>query len=185
MSSSVSTVLVLAGSVVFLTGAAIGVPRVFTESDPARRLELLESHRSTWRAAQPLYAIGPLVAAVGVGWLGAAVGAAAGRSWLWLAAVLLFVGALCWAWSVSLRFRFVREFALGELPWWPYASYVWLTLAGLAALGIGLLAASRPSWTGWLTLGATAAYLAWWMRVRDLPPFVFYVLLIVVSLGWT
>ena len=184
MGAGTATVLVLVGSAIFLVGAAIGVPRVFTEPDPAARLRLLEQHRAVWRAAQPLYAIGPLVAAVGVGWLASSVDGTAGRSWLWVAGVLLLAGALCWSWSVSLRFRFVREFALGELPWWPFASYVWLTLAGLAALGTGLLVAGLAAWAGWVTLAATAAYLVWWVRVRDLPPFVFYLLLPVVSLGW-
>ena len=48
----------------------------------------------------------------------------AGRVWLALSCLLLLTGALCWSWSVYLRFGHVREFALGELPGWPFASYV-------------------------------------------------------------
>lgn len=182
MTTTTATVLVLVGSAIFLVGAAIGVPRVFTEPDPAVRLRMLEERRTVWRAAQPPYAVGTVVAAVGVGPLAAADGP--GRGWFGVSCALLLAGALCWSWSVSLRFRYVREFALGELPGWSFVAYVWLTLAGLAALGVGLLVADVPSWTGWLTLGATLAYLALWLRMRDLPPFLFYVLLPVVALGW-
>ena len=125
-----------------------------------------------------------MVAAVGVGSLAVSVDESPGRIWLALSCLLLLAGALCWSWSVYLRFRNVREFALGELPGWPFASYVWLTLAGLAALGIGLLVAGFPGWTGWLTLSGCLAFLVVYVRFADIPPFVFYTLLPVVSLGW-
>jgi len=40
------------GSVVFWAGAAIGVPRVFTERDPQARLRMLEEGLRKWRMAQ-------------------------------------------------------------------------------------------------------------------------------------
>ena len=184
MDASAATALVLAGSAIFLVGAAIGVPRVFTEPDRAARLRMLEDRIALWRSAQPLYAIGPLVVAVGVGFLAVGADETSGRVWLALSCLLLLAGALCWSWSVYLRFRHVREFALGELPGWPFASYVWLTLAGLAALGIGLLVAGLPGWSGWLTLSGCLGFLVGYVRFGDIPPFVFYVLLPVAALGW-
>jgi len=179
-----ATTLVVSGSVIFLLGAAIGVPRVFTEPDPARRLRMLEERRTWWRAAQPLYAGGPLVAAVGIGFLAGSVDAGSQRAWFGLSCLLLVVGTACWSRSVYLRFHHVREFAFGELPGWPFAAYVWLTLAGLAVLGIALLVAGFPAWTGWLTLTATLAFVLGYVRFGDIPPFVFYLLLPVVSIGW-
>jgi hypothetical protein len=184
MDSGAGTPWVLAGSAIFLVGAAIGVPRVFSESDPAARLRLLEDRLVVWRVAQPFYAIGPLVAPIGVGVLAATVSDEAARLWLMLACLLLVAGAVSWSWAVYLRFRHVREFALGELPGWPFTVYLWLTFAGLASLGTGLLIAGLPAWSGWLTLTALLAFLLFYLRVRDLPPFVFYVLLPLVSLGW-
>jgi hypothetical protein len=89
-----------------------------------------------------------------------------------------------WRVAQPLRFRHVREFAFGGLPGWPFAAYVWLTLAGLAALGTGLLIAGFPGWTGWVTLSASLVYLIVYVRLRDIPQFVFYTLLPVVSVGW-
>jgi hypothetical protein len=184
MDATAAAVLVLAGSAIFLVGAGIGVPRVFTEPNVAERVRLLDSHRAQWRIAQPLYAIGPLVAVFGIGALASGAEERSERIWLALSCLLLLAGAICWSWSVYMRFRHAREFALGELPGWSFACYVWLTLAGLALLGIGLLVAVFPSWTGWLTLTACLAFTVVYARFRDLPPFVFYTLLPVVSLGW-
>lgn len=184
MDATAATVLVLAGSAIFLVGAGIGVPRVFTEPDRAERLRMLEDRVARWRVAQPFYAIGPLVTAIGVGSLAVSVDERAGRVWLALSCALLLAGALGWSWTAYLRFRNIREFAMGELPGWPFATYVWLTLAGLAALGIGLLVAGFPGWTGWLTLAGFLAFLVVYVRFADIPPFVFYLLLPVVSLGW-
>ncbi len=52
--------LLIIGSVVFLVGAAVGVPRVFTERDPQACLRMLEEGLRIWRLAQPLYGLGPL-----------------------------------------------------------------------------------------------------------------------------
>lgn len=179
-----ATALVVLGSTIFCVGAGIGVPRVFSEPDPATKLRMLEDRLVLWRVAQPFYAVGPLVAASGVGFLAASVDAGSERAPLVFSCLLLFVGALCWTRSVYLRFRHVREFALGGLPGWPFAAYVWLTLAGLSALGIGVLLAGFPTWTGWVTLSACLVFLVGYVRFKDIPPFAFYLLLPLVSLGW-
>lgn len=56
-------------------------------------------------------------------------------------------------------------------------SYVALTLGGLAALGIGLVM-TDPVWLGWVVvLAADVGYLILFLT-DDIPPFVFYVLLL-------
>lgn len=62
MASSAAGGLLVAGSVFFFAGAAIAVPRVFSEPDREKRVRLLEAHPLLWRAGQPLYAAGALVA---------------------------------------------------------------------------------------------------------------------------
>ena len=76
-----------------------------------------------------------------------------------------------------------REFALGQLPGWPFVAYVWLTLAGLLLLGLGILWGDWPAWLGWLVVGADAVFVIGYLRYRDIPPFVFYALLLVVGLA--
>jgi hypothetical protein len=183
-SVNAATSSVLAGSAVFLVGASIAVPRVFTEPDHERKLRMLETSLVWWRLGQPLYAAGALVASGGIGFLAASATAGPGRAWLTVSCLLMMVGALCWSWSVYQRGRHVQEFALGDLPGWPFASYVYLTLAGLGSLGVGLLVANYPAWTGWVTLAGALGFLIVYVRLGDIPPFVFYLLLPVVSLGW-
>jgi hypothetical protein len=173
--------LLIAGSLIFLTGAALGVPSVFTEPDAERRLRLLEHNLGRWRAAQPLYALGPAIAAVAVGRLAAVAPVAGGtEAMLWLAAIVLFAGSLAWARSVRARAVRVADFALGRLPGWPFAAYVLLTIGGLAALGVGLLAGGA-AWLGAATLVADVLFLVAYGTFGDIPPFAFYILLLAVG----
>jgi hypothetical protein len=55
---------------------------------------------------------------------------------------------------------------------------VLLTIGGLALLGAGLLAGRFPAWLGRLTLGADLIFLAGYLWLKDIPPFVFYLLLL-------
>jgi len=55
---------------------------------------MLEDRIAPWRLAQPLYAIGPVVAAAGVRCLAVGVDESHGRIWLMLSCLLLLVGAV-------------------------------------------------------------------------------------------
>jgi hypothetical protein len=180
VTSMTSGVLMVSGSVLFLVGAGIAVPRVFTEPDSEQRLRMLAERLWWWRLGQPLYALGALVAALGVGAL-AADDRATDGTWFQASCALLVLGALAWSLSVYRRAVRPRDFALGRLPGWPFAAYVWLTLCGLLLLGAGLLAGGWPDALGWIVLGADALFVVGYLRYRDIPPFVFYVLLSVVG----
>ncbi len=56
-----------------------------------------------------------------------------------------------------------------------------LTIGGLALLGVGLLIGDFPVWLGWLTIGADVLFLAGYLRFKDIPPFIFYLLLLLVG----
>jgi hypothetical protein len=169
-------VVMVVGSVGFLLGAAVAVPRVFTAADRDRRLRMLEERPVARRLGQPLYAAGALVAGLGVGVL-AFESDPGVRAGLAAACGLLVLGAFAWSYAVYLRAMRPREFALGGPPGWPFAAYVWLTLAGLLVLGAALLLGGWPSWLGWLTLAGDAAFVLGYLRSRDIPPFDFYLLL--------
>ena len=72
---------------------------------------------------------------------------------------------------------------MGGLPGWPFAAYVWLTVAGLFLMGAGLLTGSWADVLGWIVLGADALFVVAYVRYGDIPPFVFYVLLSVVGIA--
>ena len=164
-------IVMIVGSTVFMIGAAVGVPGVFTQRDPQVRLRLLTERRRAWRIAQPLYGLGSLIAAAGVAFL---VGGAEGGTRVVLATsgATLAIGALAWGWALYLRATPVSDFAFGALPSWPFASYVLLTIAGIALLALGLLIGDFPTWIGWATV-ADAVFLVVYLRFKDIPPFVF------------
>lgn len=172
--------LILAGILVFFTGAAFGVPQVFVARTPEARLSLLRSRAGAWRAAQWFYAGGPVLTGVGVlvlaaGWSGPARLLAGG------AGGALLVGAVLFSVSCARRGRRIEEFARGELPAGPWLGYVWLTLVGLALLGLASL--WYATWIGVLLLVAAAAFTALFVIARDIPPFAFYLVLLVYA-GW-
>jgi len=171
------------GSLIFGTGAQVGVPKVFTERDPNTRLRLLEQGLTAWRVAQPLYGVGPMVVAMAVGYLAATTPSASSRIVLAAASVALVVGVLAWSWSLFLRSTRISDFAFGRLPGWPFRTYVLLTIGGLILLGVDFLIEGLPIWLGWLIIGASIVFLAAYLRFSDIPPFVFYVLLLVAGVA--
>ena len=181
--SGYAGLLLVIGSLVFCVGAGIGVPRVHTEPDPQARLRMLREGAVAWRVAQPFYVAGPLIAAVGVGVLVAAVPSGAERVLVTVSAALVLVGALSWSWVVYLRTLDVEAFSLRALPAWPFGSYVWLTLVGLVLLGCGLLIGDYAAWIGSVTLVGAIGLGLLYLGTGDLPPFTFYVLFTLVGAG--
>lgn len=166
----------------FLVGAAIGVPRVFTTADPEERADLLSANVVRWRWAQVPYAAGPLLVAAGIG--------LAGRDVVWpvglvltLASLILVAGALTWTLSCAARGIHPDHFSRGRLPAWPFRAYVVLTIVGLAMLGVALLLADNFHWAGWLVLALDASFVGLYAATDDFPPFLFYLVLMVVGLA--
>src|SRR6266511_1928343 len=100
-----------------------------------------------------------------------------------IGAAVRVVGALASGWSLYLRATRVSDFAFGTLPAWPFLTSVLLTIGGIALLAFGLLAGDFRSWLGWATLAADAVFLAGYLYLSDIPPFVFYLLFTVVGLA--
>lgn len=178
--SDAGSLLVVIGSVVFLVGAGVGVPTVFVTRDSDERARLLTRHRTRWQLAQPFYALGPALAAVGVGVSGLDAGGAGGF-FGGLAAMTMLLGAGTWSYSCWLRAADPVRFAVGLQPGWPFHFYVIATLVGLASLGLALIVEDVAAWTGWLVVTADLVLGVAYSITGDLPPFVFYLLLIVVA----
>ena len=47
----------------------------------------------------------------------------------------------------------------------------------------GIFASELPAWLGWLTLAADAGFVVYYLVMRDIPPFFFYLLLLTVGIG--
>ena len=75
----------------------------------------------------------------------------------------------------------VEDFAFARLPGWPFRSYVWLTIGGLATLGAGLVTGGISVWLGRLTVAVAVLCTAAYVSFKDIPPFVFYILFVVIG----
>jgi hypothetical protein len=166
--------VLLAGAAVFVAVAFAPASFVFGMSDPDERRAYLDRHARSWRWGQLPFAAGAVVSAVGLLVLGRELDGTPGTAVTW-AGVVALLASMPWAEHCRLRALSAEGFLEGTLPGWHFVVYVWGTLAALAVTGLALLDTDLPRWTAWLVLGATACFTAAWLRFRDLPPFVFYV----------
>ena len=161
-------VLFIVGSAVFLFGAGIGVPRVFTEPDPHTRLRMLEKRPVLWRVAQPFYGLGAIIAGAGAGNLVVDSTSQVTQSLFTIACGAMIVGALAWCWSLYQSGTQIADFVFGRLPGWLFLTYVPLTIVGPALMGVGMLVGDFPTWLAWLILVADVAIIRVDHVLRDM-----------------
>ncbi|MFI7483335.1 hypothetical protein ACH9EU_13100 [Kocuria sp. M1R5S2] len=187
--------VIVAGSAAFLSGAFMPVSRVYVEGDPQRKSAILRAAPRQWRTQQVLLAAGTSALPVGVVMLaqhwdaGSERGSReplAGQRLADGAALALVAGAGLFLGHLEARYRDPEAFASGSVPMWPFRGYMGLSLAGMAALGGGLLARARahddsgtvprdPRWPGWLNVGGAGVFAAVLVATGDLPPLLVYV----------
>jgi hypothetical protein len=170
--------LLIARSILFFLGAGIDVPGVFPEADPqqsASHADRAPDHVPHRAAALRLDS---MLVAAGVGCLAAAANGRGARGVLAASCLAVAIGVLACALSLYLRGTQVAEFARGTLPGWPFATYVLLAIGGLALLGLGLLAGRFPARLDWVVVGADVLFLVRYLWFKDIPPFVYYLLLL-------
>jgi hypothetical protein len=177
-----SSIMIVVGSLLFITAAFSPISRIFGIRDAAVRLEIIAAAPNQWLIAQVLFALGSIVTAAGVGLLAARLAAWGPAVYVTTSAVLITVGAILWSWHVYLRAIDPARFTAGEIPFWLFAGYTLLTIAGLAALGVALLGTSLPSWAGWLPIISAALFLLLALVFGDMPPFVYYLITLVVGI---
>lgn len=165
-------VLISAG--VWLAGIS-PVPGVYTERDPAQRLEMLRRGKRSWVVGQHIAAAG--TAAVPAAFARAALALPPGRTRVFAtaAAAALAAGAPLFVSQLAIRASDLERFAERRLPGWPFLAYSWLHVLALGSL-CGALASlpgrgKEAAAIGLAALGSGAVL----ARTGDIPPFVFYV----------
>jgi hypothetical protein len=180
---NISDTVICLGSLLFLMAAFSPVSRVFGVSTAEKQLAIINGSLRGWRLSQALFAAGALITALGVGllafslrWLSMPV--------LYLPAVLLLVGALAWSTHVYLRAVDPQAFVAGALPAWHFRLYTWLTLAGFFLLGYQMIALfGVAAWQAWFLMGASLVIAILYLAFRDMPPFVYYLLALVLGVS--
>lgn len=176
-----SGIIICVGALLFLVAAFSPISSVYAAPSKERKLELIRAAPGAWRASQWMFGGGALLFGLGV-----AIGTFALRErfsapLLYLPAVLLLVGAVSWSWHVYQRALDPIAFVEGALPGWQFLLYTVLTLAALALIGAALRQMAFPGWAGWVLLGGAALLFVLYVIFKDLPPFVHYLLGLVVG----
>lgn len=182
----VAAAIVVLGSILFLIAAFSPAARVFAESDAERKLQMILADRRAWTNSQWLFSLGALVTAAGLLLVVLYDGGPLAVPWSYLAVATLLVGAGLWSWHVYLRAVDPQAFVRGALPAWHFVAYTLATQAGLATLGFVIArmdAQSRlPGWLGWLLMGSCALLFILYLLFKDMPPFVYYILTLLLGL---
>ena len=181
---SIGAAVMILGSALFLIAAFMPLSmRVYSMADASKRLDTIIASLTQWRISQVLFGLGSLVGALGVGIFAFAVRGQLFALSLFLAAPGLAVGAVLWSIHVYRRAIDPQAFAFGTLPGWPFAVYTILTLIGILLIGVAALSMWLPSWVGWLTIGAPVILFVVYLVGKDMPPFVHYLLLLIVGIA--
>ncbi|WP_426988670.1 hypothetical protein [Pseudarthrobacter sp. Y6] len=168
-----------AGAVIVAAGACWGlgisfVGNVHATRDPATRLAMLERHRGLWVAGQFLAAAGTMAVPVGFVRFAHAIRSGPAKSLAAGAAAALLAGAPLFVVALADRASDLEGFAHRRGSNWPYLTYSGLHIAGLAALGAGLLLTPLKPWTGITAAASAPLFGAILAGTKDIPPFVFY-----------
>jgi hypothetical protein len=152
----------------------IPVPRVYTERDPARRLELLQAGRRSWIVGEHLAAAGTAAVPAAFARIALALPPGPARRLTGAAAAALAAGAPFFVWEIAVRTSDLERFAYRRMPGWPFAAYAWLHVAALGSLA-GALWTERRHRREAVAVGVAAAgsavALIW---TGDMVPAVFY-----------
>jgi len=183
-------VVLIVGSVLFIVATVLPVSfQVYGEPDQARQTAAIEGSGGQWAASQALFGLGALVAAVGMGMAAQHLRKSSLAVLGYLGAAALLVGAVIWGALVTRWALDPQTFLTVEPGNVQFLAYSLITQAGLALFGVALLRSNLPSWPGWVALaGAVLAFLGF-LVFRDMPPFVYYILTLVLGFaifakGW-
>ena len=174
--------VLMTGSVLFLLAAFMPYSRVFMENEPASRLDIINQRLTQWNIGQVLFALGSLVAALGLGFLLLRYRGSAAGNWARVGTFLLLAGAALWTWHCMERLISPEGFVNGTLTPYLFTVYSIFTQAGLICFGIFLLWTDLSGWTGWMLIAGTGIICVLYIIFKDMPPFVYYVFTLVLAI---
>ena len=177
MSHSTIAWIILVGCLLFLFAAFNPSAMAFGAQGAAAKLEVIRRHERLWVLSQYAFGLGAVVTAAGYLLLARSYGPqSAFGGLLNLVSVGMLAGALLWGINLFACATDFEGFGNGTQPNWPFIAFTLLTLLGLAVWGYVFLQGGWPVWLGWGTLGLAVALFVLLLILKDMPPFVYYVI---------
>ncbi len=178
----IAAILLLVGSVLFLIGAFMPVSRVFMQPTPAAKLAIIAERPRAWTASQALFGLGAGIAAIGLALVASVLIDTPGAVWASSGVVAAILGAAFWVMHVYRRAVDPEGFVAGRHVRWLFPAYALLTQLGLLSFGVAFLLAGFPAWLVGVTLGGAVLFFVVFFVLRDIPPFVYYVLTLIAGI---
>ncbi len=178
-SIKIGSIIIIAGSVLFIIAAFSPISRIFGIPAPERKLEIILSAPNQWITAQIFFALGALVTVAGLSIVTYSFRNQPFSVLLNISVAILFIGASLWIWHVYLRAVDPQLFTDRGIPVWYFATYTFLTQIGLAFFGIALLRTGLQNWVGWMMIGSMGFFFVLTIIFRDMPPFVYYIVTLI------
>jgi len=179
----------MVGSILFIIAAFTPISmQVFPQSDPNKRIGFIKNNRRGWLIANILFGTGALLAAAGAALFDLSALELSDqlvvRVSFGLSAVTILIGVVLWLNLTIKRVRLTPEevFGANSSSQWGFPVYSLLTQAALILLGYGLAQTGYPAWLGWGLTGLSLLLTAGFLILKDMPPFVYYVLLLIAGI---
>lgn len=184
-----SSILLIMGSILFLIAAFAPISmRVFPEADPQKRVNYVNQDKTGWLIAHLLFSAGALLTVIGLGLFAVHVQTVSQdgliRPVMILSAGVALLGVVLWLIVVYNRITLPAEEVFGNasINPWMFPAYTILTQIALMIFGFVLVQTGYPTWLGWGLLGLAALSLVAFLIFKDMPPFIHYVLLLIVGI---
>jgi hypothetical protein len=179
----------IVGSILFIIAAFTPLTFRVIMADTQQRIELIQNERTGWVFLNILFGVGSVVAVVGLALFAQHVQSLGDNPTVrvvsYLSAAIAALGALGWVIIVYNRAVLPPQELGGNLSInnWIFPAYTLLTQIALMIVGFVLIQTGYPAWLGWGMLVLGGLSLIAYLVFKDMPPFVHYVLLLVMGIA--
>jgi len=178
----ITAFLFILGTVLIYTGFSAFPPRIYTTRNIQEKLNLLEAQPRRWILAQSFVILGSIATMAGSIFLIPLFNQSQGASLAKIGVVGFILGHFFWIWHLRLRIVEPLKFARNELPGWLFSVYAILTLVSLAIFGGAFWLTGIHRVPGPGIFVAALFVLGLFIKIKDMPPFIFYAMTLVIGL---
>lgn len=153
------------------------------ESDPEKKLEIIQAMPKMWTAEQIMFMAGALFTALAIFFLTIRMKTTSPFNLGVIASLIILIAAILWSWHAFERILSPEGFLQGNSTPHLFIIYSVLTQIGLALLGFAFLSTDFAKWIGWMFIAGGLLLFILMMATGDMPPFTYYILTLIFSIS--
>jgi hypothetical protein len=171
------------GSILFVIAAFLPISKVYMESNPENKLEIIQSMPKMWNIEQVMFIAGSIITAFSLFVVAIRIRSTGSFNIGLFASIIILIAAFLWSWHAFERILSPEGFVHGKSTPQLFIIYSILTQLGLALLGFAFLSTDLPAWIGWLFMVGGVLLFILMISTGDMPPFAYYLLTLILSLS--